>query len=198
MNRKSKPFVLVVARCSTLALALIFTMATLGDAPGTAAAQDELTLCYDDGSPEWEFTFSKTHLKFANKFRAPGGTWQLVTLYYYVIRDVGEPFFASILEDDGSGAPGAWMIEPFEVEIANTGWFTVDVSADDIWVDGDFFIAMELGFGNAFFGRDERDNAHAWAHHFLYGWQQAQATYFVCAGLRSAGGSCMVLSAIGG
>ena len=120
---------------------LFFLLLVLLVGATTVLAQSTVELAYDDGIASGSTSLSTGEF-MAVRFSLPSG-WsegKLLTARIDVLSGAGTSFKVHVLDSDGSTP----LITPVEVTPTATGWLDVDLSAFNLVVTDDFYIAVEF------------------------------------------------------
>jgi len=141
------------------------------------------TFYFDDGTPTAAVTFPGAVI--ANKFHV-ANRCKLIRLIYNVdAYGFGVP---KVYLDD-RGVPGAELLEYSTLHPFDTGWVDINVDGYDIYLDGDFYVGVELDAGLGI-SLDATLPGHAWDLPPGGTWTQIpDTTYFIRAVVRYSDGS---------
>ena len=164
------------------------------DAPGGGSGNTE-ELIYDNGvntdAYQYEGATMSIHM-------SPQAACQILTLKYYTSIAVGDNNFnAEVYSwDDMAGTPGTDLLYEVGATAIENDWLEIDVSGEDLMVDGDFVV----GFGSinttTFLGFDgDLDNGRSWD---LDGgaWSSWNEAYLIRAVVMYTDGSIREISAV--
>lgn len=129
------------SRNSYLLLILFVSTFTILMETVAVIAQPTVELAYDDGMASGSTSLLAGQF-IAVRFSLPSG-WsegKLLTARVDVLAGANKSFKVHILDSDGI----TQLITPLEVTPTSTGWFDVDLSAFDLTVTDDFYIAIEF------------------------------------------------------
>lgn len=143
-------------------------------------------LIYDDGNPTGGFFWAGLDQGSANRLTALTQVKVVIARYY--IRNViqGGTFRALVFTLDNNSIPVTLASK--EVTAPGSGWFNVDFSEDDIFVNGDFYVMMQYnGVAQPRFGYNSTDNGRAWDYDGT-SWSQWAGTYLMRAIVEQEGG----------
>ncbi len=109
---------------------------------GQIQAQFIDTLYYYQGAPTSSEKLSYGRMYACTKF-SPIDYPVTVKAFEFLVTDISEGQTCTLnIFDDSAGEPGAWVYGPVLYEIEQTGWQRIDISAENIVFDYDFYIAV--------------------------------------------------------
>lgn len=152
-------------------------------------------LIYDDGNPTGGFFWAGLDQGSANRLTALTQVKVVIARYY--IRNViqGGTFRALVFTLDNNSIPVTLASK--EVTAPGSGWFNVDFSEDDIFVNGDFYVMMQYnGVAQPRFGYNSTDNGRAWDYDGT-SWSRWAGTYLMRAIVEQEGGLLKELAPAG-
>ncbi len=113
-------------------------------------------LAYDDGTPKRAYNWPQAGQGSAVRFTPPSASAKLrQAKIFFTDIAAGNQVNLRVLAD-ANGKPGSAMHGPVAVTVAATGWNTIDLSAANISINGDFYVMIEYnGASKPFFGSED-------------------------------------------
>jgi hypothetical protein len=163
-------------------------------APGGSGGTQELI--YDNNGT---FTGAYSYEGFAmSTHMTPAGPCQILKLKYYTTLDGGDGSFnAEVYRwDNVSGMPSNDLLFEVTANAVDNNWFEVDISGDNLMVNGDFVV----GFGSineiTFLAYDENfNNGRSWDYDHAGSWASWDEAYLIRAIVQYPDGSVHELTA---
>jgi photosystem II stability/assembly factor-like uncharacterized protein len=164
------------------------------DAPGGGSGSTE-ELIYDNGTADDGYSYEgyamSTHM-------SPQGPCQILTLKYYTSIQAGDNSFNAELYgwDDVAGTPGTDLLYEIGATAIDNDWLEIDVSAEDLMVDGDFVVGFGSINATTFVGYDGAlNNGRSWDYDHAGGWEAWTEAYLIRAVVMYPDGSIREISA---
>lgn len=162
-------------------------------APGGSDTEE---LIYDDNG---NFTGAYSYDGYAmSTHMSPAGLCQILKLKYYTTLDGGDGSFNAEVYgwDDVSGMPSNDLLFETSANAIDNNWFELDISGNNLMVNGDFVV----GFGSinetTFLAYDENfDNGRSWDYDHDGSWASWNEAYLIRAIVQYPDGSVHELTA---
>lgn len=129
-------------------------------APGGGFSTEELI--YDNNVATGAYKFPGYTM---NTHMSPAESCRVISLKFYTATDPGDHTFKAKIFEWSGGQPTSNLLFESNVTAVDNDWLTIDISNEDVFVNGDFL----LGFGsindNTYLGYDEDlNNGRSWDH----------------------------------
>jgi len=161
--------------------------------PPAAGTIEELI--YDDDTPSGSYSYVGYTM---SSQMSPSGPCKILKLKYYTT--VADPLIAGfeprVFNWDVT-QPGTTILYETTADAVDGGWMEVDISAQNILVDGDFMVGFGSIQDGVYMGYNTTDNGRAWDYDDAGGtWAQWNETYFIRAIVEYSKGDVVELSPV--
>ncbi|MCK9424081.1 MAG: carboxypeptidase regulatory-like domain-containing protein, partial [Bacteroidales bacterium] len=163
------------------------------DPPGGGGTTEELI--YDDGVPTDGYTYVGYTM---SSHMSPSGPCKILTLKYYTtVADPANAGFEPRVFDWAGTEPGTTILYETTATAIDQAWTEVDISAQNIVVNGDFMVGYGSVNTTTYMGFNTTDNGRAWDYNNTAGtWASWNETYFLRAVVEYTDGRIVELSPV--
>jgi len=164
-------------------------------APGGGTGTTEELIYDNDGTVTGAYSYEgytmSTHM-------SPQGACQILSLKFFTTIDAGDNAFNAEIYgwDDLAGTPSTELIHEVSATGIDNDWLEVDVSAQNILVDGDFVVGFGSINATTFVGYDGGlDNGRSWDYDHAGSWAAYNEAYLIRAVVQYTNGTIREISA---
>ncbi len=163
------------------------------DAPSGGGTTEELI--YDDGLPADGYQYIGYTM---SSQMSPAGPCKILKLKYYTtLTDPLVSDFEPRVFNWAGTEPGTNILYETTANAVDQGWTEVDISAQNILVDGDFMVGFGSITSGVYMGYNTTDNGRAWDYDNANAtWSQWNETYFLRAVVEYTDGRVVELSPV--